>query len=284
MAASAGSSPRTRGTGLFKYLPISIERFIPAHAGNSRHSVLRVRGPPVHPRARGEQRDELLHQKHTGGSSPRTRGTEGARPDRCSSHRFIPAHAGNRPVSPAGGNGRGVHPRARGEQCCRVSLSIAVSGSSPRTRGTGLMAGHELAVTRFIPAHAGNRPTARRTLAATAVHPRARGEQKEQEAMFQPGCGSSPRTRGTVGLQPLASIEHRFIPAHAGNRLCTKPTASTSPVHPRARGEQDGCGCGHDAISGSSPRTRGTDEHQGGDQEGGRFIPAHAGNRRRCGY
>ena len=50
-----GSSPRTRGTERIDGTGHRHERFIPAHAGNSRTPCCCTAARPVHPRARGEQ-------------------------------------------------------------------------------------------------------------------------------------------------------------------------------------------------------------------------------------
>ena len=75
-----GSSPRTRGTDVPRYRRVGRGRFIPAHAGNSGCFLRRHRKPPVHPRARGEQRLFSSTASETSGSSPRTRGTAGSSP------------------------------------------------------------------------------------------------------------------------------------------------------------------------------------------------------------
>ncbi len=90
-----GSSPRTRGTRGFRIQRVHIERFIPAHAGNTfRMEPGRVR-LPVHPRARGEHAMPQGQLRHQLGSSPRTRGTHPACVAARRRERFIPAHAGN---------------------------------------------------------------------------------------------------------------------------------------------------------------------------------------------
>ena len=53
--AKRGSSPRVRGTDPAASAIASFSRFIPACAGNSRHSRSRRSGWPVHPRVCGEQ-------------------------------------------------------------------------------------------------------------------------------------------------------------------------------------------------------------------------------------
>ena len=114
-AATAGSSPLTRGT-LTEYLskwPAS--RFIPAYAGNSWFTV-----PLRMPR----------------GSSPLTRGTRKVGPDELIRLRFIPAYAGNSQDTHLVRDLPSVHPRLRGELTIRISMVICTSGSSPLTRGT----------------------------------------------------------------------------------------------------------------------------------------------------
>ena len=84
--------------------------------------------------------------------------------------------------------------------------------------------------------------------------------------------------RGTA--YPASSLTSviRFIPAHAGNRLSSVSTATSSTVHPRACGEQFVYRRERVLLDGSSPRMRGTEELAGFLGEEIRFIPAHAGN------
>ena len=91
-----GSSPRMRGTDWRRDCIRSFQRFIPAHAGNSRVAVPLADIRPVHPRACGEQVSAANMSIWRPGSSPRMRGTvyRGIHESGCG--RFIPAHAGNR--------------------------------------------------------------------------------------------------------------------------------------------------------------------------------------------
>ena len=92
-------------------------------------------------------------------------------------------------------------------------------------------------------------------------------------------AGSSPRMRGT-GRPPCdGGRARRFIPAHAGNSIARARTQRSSPVHPRACGEQMGFSPGTRRLAGSSPRMRGTAGTEVDAEEMRRFIPAHAGNR-----
>ncbi len=90
--------------------------------------------------------------------------------------------------------------------------------------------------------------------------------------------GSSPRVRGTHsglgGDRPIS----RFIPARAGNAGTVVNFSNPSPVHPRACGERGDLLLKAVALGGSSPRVRGTHDHDVCDFLCGRFIPARAGN------
>ena len=90
------------------------------------------------------------------------------------------------------------------------------------------------------------------------VHPRGRGEHRHRRR----ACGR----------------EVRFIPAGAGNTTITCVQRWVRPVHPRGRGEHDRPTRIHTLSLGSSPRARGTREHEQSRDDRDRFIPAGAGN------
>ena len=94
----SGSSPRMRGTLRIGYDSTVQNRFIPAHAGNTRLNSHGSGQVTVHPRACGEHNESDTVSTSAGGSSPRMRGTLvfAGRPSMTS--RFIPAHAGNTPT------------------------------------------------------------------------------------------------------------------------------------------------------------------------------------------
>ena len=97
-----------------------------------------------------------------------------------------------------------------------------------------------------------------RRVAASAVHPRSRGEHTRAAARMSRTSGPSPLTRGTQRDAHDHGGLPRSIPAHAGNTPRT--------TRPPAR------------FHGPSPLTRGT---RGGSccvSLAGRSIPAHAGN------
>ena len=256
-----------------------MDRFIPAHAGNRQPRKMSGISTSVHPRACGEQENGTADGGDNVGSSPRMRGTGSRANKRVHSFRFIPAHAGNSLVDVVGLCVKGVHPRACGEQLTAISAAPAITGSSPRMRGTGWRGARGRHGLRFIPAHAGNSLGINRRERLTTVHPRACGEQVMGSITCPECTGSSPRMRGTgSGVGGLA-VSPRFIPAHAGNsppRRCGRPAG---PVHPRACGEQPGRPSAGPSGDGSSPRMRGTEGARPKEAYASRFIPAHAGNR-----
>ena len=90
--------------------------------------------------------------------------------------------------------------------------------------------------------------------------------------------GSSPRARGTRWNSRCGSQYRRFIPAGAGNTCAPRASTSSTPVHPRGRGEHEDMMGQPIDDHGSSPRARGTpvlDFERALDE---RFIPAGAGN------
>ena len=213
-----GSSPRLRGTACPGGVEPSVDRFIPAPAGNSGGPTPRRLRSPVHPRACGEQNPIYSALDIAFGSSPRLRGT-GLGPGQARAPaRFIPAPAGNSRVVPEESGSAPVHPRACGEQSCWGPSPSFPSGSSPRLRGTAMPMATSRSPRRFIPAPAGNSDDEMLRRAVVAVHPRACGEQIPQRYFSNWTDGSSPRLRGTGAWFML----HRLREA----------------VHPRACGEQ----------------------------------------------
>jgi len=254
----SGSSPRARGTRSLLDSRSSHCRFIPAGAGNT------------------DQVETVRDFER--GSSPRARGTRRHSGDRAGKVRFIPAGAGNTswpspPTSPPA-----VHPRGRGEHMrCRNS-ELCWIGSSPRARGTPARGRRPRYRRRFIPAGAGNtfrfRPGRRRS----TVHPRGRGEHVAETQEGATASGSSPRARGTRGLQVLRASFFRFIPAGAGNTNDPDHHYLDHTVHPRGRGEHSTRTPPSARPGGSSPRARGTPGRTTRRPPRPRFIPAGAGN------
>jgi len=212
----------------------------------------------VHPRVRGERAIPHLEALEQDGSSPRPRGTFRWGPGYQGRERFIPASAGNVDPATVENSGVPVHPRVRGERRVVIGGTHAITGSSPRPRGTLVTIPKVYIQARFIPASAGNVSRSGRTSARWTVHPRVRGERSMMAQPCPASIGSSPRPRGTCLVQLERLPGRRFIPASAGNVFNLSAVLLASAVHPRVRGER-GTGFAPKAHQyGSSPRPRGT--------------------------
>ena len=101
---------------------------------------------------------------------------------------------------------------------CLVSLS-AISGSSPRVRGTRLGSTPKTGTRGIIPACAGNTPGGRLPHGGFGDHPRVCGEHSEMLLLQLQNTGSSPRVRGTQRPCCRLWFVLGIIPACAGNTL-----------------------------------------------------------------
>ena len=137
---------------------------------------------------------------------------------------------------------------------------------------------------RIIPALAGNTSSPEKRARPTADHPRAGGEHPPPPAFARRNGGSSPRWRGTPHVDLGKGLDHRIIPALAGNTSSPNLSLGYQPDHPRAGGEHPLVSWLLLAISGSSPRWRGTHRRPYKCRARRRIIPALAGNthRTRC--
>ena len=101
------------------------------------------------------------------------------------------------------------------------------------------------------------------------------------DVLFAVDSGSSPRMRGTRGLDETAEILKGIIPAYAGNTRPRQRGLLAVEDHPRVCGEHRPPARTVRRKPGSSPRMRGTlvryerFEHVRG------IIPAYAGNTER---
>ena len=215
-----GSSPRARGTPPLSTPKPTVQRFIPACAGNTRDIESDCLRTSVHPRVRGEHRDVVRADNAGDGSSPRARGTPWVPVSASVLLRFIPACAGNTTCRVTGSLHLTVHPRVRGEHPITKRLYRVAGGSSPRARGTPAQPSQQPRAERFIPACAGNTQT-----------------MTEQQTT---DYGSSPRARGTRAGFGQRFADRRFIPACAGNtRIYDQFFTDFSGSSPRARGTHE---------------------------------------------
>ena len=186
-----------RGTPRNRCSRVPIRRFIPAYAGNTAQLRIERPQPTVHPRVCGEHDFSPRHAYSIDGSSPRMRGTLDPQRGSPLVGRFIPAYAGNTPAPAFARTATPVHPRVCGEHNAVPKHAVAVTGSSPRMRGTQENGRTECKERRFIPAYAGNTLSSALGISIEAVHPRVCGEHRNQRAARHFPNGSSPRMRGT---------------------------------------------------------------------------------------
>ncbi len=119
-----GLSPLARGTLARVFHSGLVSRFIPARAGNTEHHSHNDFALAVYPRSRGEHREITLNEMQNPGLSPLARGTLTWRRYSVEICRFIPARAGNTPVSSASPPESPVYPRSRGEHSKATSLYL----------------------------------------------------------------------------------------------------------------------------------------------------------------
>ena len=170
---------------------------------------------------------------------------------------LIPAHAGKTgPIWP-GARERWAHPRSRGENTKKYADDTVYEGSSPLTRGKHPGTRLPVRGTGLIPAHAGKTCQSRKRISHTRAHPRSRGENIRSVGGPTFSRGSSPLTRGKLGVLICTSAGGGLIPAHAGKTEVGRRHAPHPRAHPRSRGENLRRGCARPPRLGSSPLTRG---------------------------
>ena len=235
-ASCWGSSPLTRGKLGVSCGCFEDDGLIPAHAGKTDSMSSRLADNMAHPRSRGENRRSKRHHAGARGSSPLTRGKLRLELVKVGNRGLIPAHAGKTGLWSPPPPGWGSSPLTRGK--------LVTCRGSRRCQG-------------LIPAHAGKTPPSDHGVMWSGAHPRSRGENRKTALAWARRGGSSPLTRGKLGVAHPSKPRKRLIPAHAGKTISHSMPRSLRWAHPRSRGEN----AGHDAAA----------------AHGGRLIPAHAG-------
>ncbi|RYQ24032.1 hypothetical protein PG2029B_1428 [Bifidobacterium pseudolongum subsp. globosum] len=230
-----------------------------------------------HPRTCGANLQCTYLKTHVNGSSPHMRGKRFLPSTTPPPLRIIPAHAGQTVLARVWGRAGSDHPRTCGANSSRVMRLWPLSGSSPHMRGK--LSEHRMWVidTRIIPAHAGQTYLYGGRDHAKPDHPRTCGA----NSMFSTGTvywvGSSPHMRGKPAEPLQQGVEHRIIPAHAGQTRDIAWRAGRTPDHPRT------CGANYFASGnffgryGSSPHMRGKLRADCSARAPRWIIPAHAG-------
>ena len=196
--------------------------------------------PPPQPDSPGKPpKPHPPNPTHPRGSSPHTRGAPFDMPVDLGVCGIIPAYAGSTRSADSSIKAPRDHPRIRGEHNPRSCSTVAVSGSSPHTRGApGLRPGPGFPV-GIIPAYAGSTQSATQYILSVMDHPRIRGEHSRPPEGPGRGFGSSPHTRGALGRTIPAPASGRIIPAYAGSTLPSLSSLLMISDHPRIRGEHN---------------------------------------------
>ena len=232
----AGSSPLTRGKLQIGELAPPAHGLIPAHAGKTPSAVPKSWAIWAHPRSCGENRTDDCHKitkrgsspltrenawaEHPNtsrvGSSPLTRGKRKSVGSRRYQEGLIPAHAGKMEQRSPPRLIQRAHPRSREENRAEKAHPAFQKGSSPLTRGKRYRDVRGWLQGRLIPAHVGKTMTAPPVAIHRRAHPRSRGENTGWLSEGGHHYGSSPLTRGKLGVDALNTLDERRIPAHAG--------------------------------------------------------------------
>ena len=273
-----GSSPRMRGTRHHARLETVETGIIPAYAGNTRERHGTVSDRRDHPRVCGEHLPASSGSCTRRGSSPRMRGTQKTTANTHHTSGIIPAYAGNTQSNTMRGASVWDHPRVCGEHGDNNEESIEDLGSSPRMRGTPYRQPVLAHGAGIIPAYAGNTRLQRYQHERCRDHPRVCGEHCEGLFVASGDVGSSPRMRGTPARYCASRSNAGIIPAYAGNTSFSEFYNTVDRDHPRVCGEHLMMSSSVSAISGSSPRMRGTLSHSRRRIEHHGIIPAYAGN------
>ena len=150
-------------------------------------------------------------------------------------------------------------------------------GSSPHTRGAHAHQQRPVVARRIIPAYAGCTLARSARRSPRRDHPRIRGVHFSISPGDTNESGSSPHTRGALGVRDVVGDSDRIIPAYAG---CTENGAAVCSGwtdHPRIRGVHSLTYPVEPPVKGSSPHTRGAlVKARDGAAEAG-IIPAYAG-------
>ena len=171
---------------------------------------------------------------------------------------LIPTYAGNTSLVTVIAWVSRAHPHVCGEHPEPPRPQRNGSGSSPRMRGTRAGLLHFGAATGLIPTYAGNTPGGCARDRPGRAHPHVCGEHSDAALLRREIAGSSPRMRGTRGLQGRHPLNQGLIPTYAGNTEPEFAVWCPAWAHPHVCGEHVLLPTHVGINRGSSPRMRGT--------------------------
>ena len=192
-----------------------------------------------HPRLRGEKFFRAYFPSNGTGSPPLTRGKAFNFLFQRPRDRITPAYAGKSSNASFESVHSRDHPRLRGEKTlCGLQCTL-LEGSPPLTRGKVCRRWRNKIHAGITPAYAGKSNFYSEILRKRGDHPRLRGEKLNIILTRHCLLGSPPLTRGKAQTAFADGISHRITPAYAGKRANAFSCTSSSPDHPRLRGEKE---------------------------------------------
>ena len=231
-----GLSPRVRGNRGYTRNGQSVQRSIPACAGEPapRRTALAIQ--EVYPRVCGGTCPASLTSHCDQGLSPRVRGNPEAEAPERPREGSIPACAGE-PTTPSRHTStHRVYPRVCGGTNPATPGHVARWGLSPRVRGNLNVIDEGMNDDGSIPACAGE-PQGRYDFNIPAgVYPRVCGGTCQQGLPYWEGHGLSPRVRGNPPNAVIHKTHFRSIPACAGEPYRFRRYRKSNTVYPRVCG------------------------------------------------
>ena len=272
-----GLSPRVRGNRFAARLAERVDGSIPACAGEPLATCVVTTLGGVYPRVCGGTKPLAPTTEQSEGLSPRVRGNLLGFGLKDAAAGSIPACAGEPLRRAAKGQGCRVYPRVCGGTEPSLTITVQVTGLSPRVRGNHAERVEALDCAGSIPACAGDRdPCAPWSVRRWSI-PACAGEPTDAQACSRV-ARVYPRVCGGTE-QPSASAARRLgsIPACAGEPLVGRLTRPTPRVYPRVCGGTSQLGRRIVRLRGLSPRVRGNHAASLATPALGGSIPACAG-------
>ena len=164
-----------------------------------------------------------------------------------------------------------------GGTICGIVVKGPIRGLSPRVRGNHLNEASSYLRGRSIPACAGEPHRQGATGPGGEVYPRVCGGTTERAVFVGDTMGLSPRVRGNLYAMADVVLEHRSIPACAGEPLGGVIRRTPTGVYPRVCGGTSTHNTLKNSNKGLSPRVRGNLEPDTEGVPADRSIPACAG-------
>ena len=211
------------------------------------------------------------------GLSPRGRGKQVSVTCVSLMGRSIPAWAGETGWGEEIPYPAAVYPRVGGGNLRSFPVDADYGGLSPRGRGKRGRSTSIFAISRSIPAWAGETGDGVRRGYAAEVYPRVGGGNKPPLIMDAEGRGLSPRGRGKRLSDCLRAADRRSIPAWAGETRRRRIQPALRRVYPRVGGGNVFLIVCVLLTGGLSPRGRGKPVAAGYSPPSGGSIPAWAG-------